>query len=126
MRLTKIPTIITSWDSNAGKLKLYSPTGIKVTYSDFVNAIKDVQFNNFSVSAAGIRNFSISIGQANYLPSTGHYYQFISNVGISWADAKIAAEMSTYFGIKGYLVTITSMEEAVSICPLPIFRAMLL
>lgn len=106
------PNITSSWDISAGKLKLFSPTGVKVTYSDFVNAIKDVEFNNFSTSPSGIREFSISIGQANYLPSTGHYYQFISNLGISWADAKIAAEMSTYFGISGYLVTITSMEEA--------------
>jgi hypothetical protein len=33
-------------------------------------------------------NFSISIGQANYLPSNGHYYQFIPSIGIPWTTAK--------------------------------------
>ena len=39
---TAHPTIITSWDAAAGKLKLYSPTGIKIPYIDFVSAIKDL------------------------------------------------------------------------------------
>jgi gliding motility-associated-like protein len=106
------PSITTSWDVTAGKLKLYSPTGIKVPYTDFVSAVKDVEFNNLSISSSGIRNFSITIGQANYLPSTQHYYQFISNIGISWTDAKIAAEASTYYGIKGYLATVLALDEA--------------
>ena len=106
------PTITSSWDINTGKLKLFSPTGIQVSYLDFEAAIKEVQFNNFSASATGTRSFSISIGQANYLPSTGHYYQFIPNIGITWTDAKIAAETSTYYGIKGYLVTIAALDES--------------
>lgn len=76
------PKITTSWDATAGKLKLFSPTGIKTAYTDFVAAIKDVVFKNSSTVPSGIRNFSITIGQANYLPSTGHYYQFVANTGI--------------------------------------------
>lgn len=109
---TAHPKIITSWDSAAGKLKLYSPSGTKILYTDFVSAIKDIEYSNSSIAPSGIRNFSITIGQANYLPSTGHYYQFIKSIGISWTDAKIAAEANPYYGLKGYLATLLTLEEA--------------
>ena len=106
------PTIISSWDTPSGKLKLSSPTGADVLYSDFVKAIKDIEFSSSSASPSGIRNFSISIGQANYLPRNGHYYQYVPNLGINWTAAKTAAETSTYYGLKGYLATITAADEA--------------
>lgn len=104
--------ITTSWDITTGKLKLSSPTGVNVLYTDFIAAIKDVVFSNSSAGAAGTRTFSITIGQANYLPSTQHYYLFVPSIGISWTSAKIAAETSTYYGLKGYLATILSADEA--------------
>jgi gliding motility-associated-like protein len=103
--------IITSWDSVAGKLKLSSPTGLKIPYTDFKAAIKDIVYSNSSPNPSGTRNFSITIGQANFLPSTGHYYEFVSSIGITWTAAKIAAEASNYYGLKGYLATISSLEE---------------
>ena len=106
------PKINTSWDVTAGKLKLFSQTGLKIPYADFVSAINDVEFSNSSPSPSGTRNFSITIGQANYLPSTGHYYQFVPSIGITWASAKVAAETLNYYGLKGYLATILSLEEA--------------
>ncbi|MEO7978420.1 T9SS type B sorting domain-containing protein [Flavobacterium sp.] len=106
------PKIITSWDATAGKLKLYSPTGVDVLYSEFEAAIKDVQFYNSSATASGIRTFSITIGQANYLPSTGHYYMFVPSIGITWTSAKAAAEASNYYGLKGYLATLLASDEA--------------
>ena len=106
------PTIISSWDIASGKLKLSSPTGAEVLYSDFVKAIKDIEFSNSSASPSGIRTFSISIDQANYLPSNKHYYLYVPNAGISWTNAKIAAESTTYYGLQGYLATITAAEEA--------------
>lgn len=109
---TAHPNIITSWDSPAGKLKLFSPTGNKILYTDFVSAIKDVEFSNSTPTPSGTRSFSITIGQANYLPSTGHYYEFVSNIGITWTAAKTAAEALNYYGLKGYLATILSSEEA--------------
>ena len=106
------PTITSSWDASAGKLKLFSPTGAQVTYADFVAAIKDIEYYNLSISPSGIRNFSISIGQANYLPSNGHYYQFIPSIGITWTAAKVLAENTLYYGLQGYLATITTADEA--------------
>ncbi len=106
------PTITRNWDAATGKLKLFSPTGNKIPYSDFVSAIYDVEFSNSSTTPSGTRNFSITIGQANYLPSTGHYYQYVSNLGITWTSAKTAAEALNYYGLKGYLATLLSLEEA--------------
>ena len=106
------PTITTSWDVTAGKLKLSSPTGVDVLYTEFVNAIKDVVYSNSSATASGTRTFSITIGQANYLPSTQHFYLFVPSIGITWTTAQTAAEASTYYGLKGYLATILSADEA--------------
>ncbi|MGL2994325.1 T9SS type B sorting domain-containing protein [Flavobacterium sp. TSSA_36] len=105
------PTIKKDWDPSTGKLKLYSSSGIKVSYNDFIAALKDVSFSNSSPTPSGSRTFSITLGQANYLPSTGHYYQFISGIGISWTAAKMQAELQTYYGLKGYLATLLSLEE---------------
>ena len=105
-------TITSSWNANEGKLTLNSPTGIPVTYSDFEKAIKDVQFNNTSLTPSGVRNFSISIGQANYLPRNGHYYEYVADLGITWTNAKVAADVKTYYGLKGYLATLTAEDEA--------------
>jgi gliding motility-associated-like protein len=105
-------TIISSWNSNEGKLTLKSPSGLQVTYTDFENAIKDVQFSSSSATPSGIRKFSISIGQANYLPRNGHYYEYVPNLGITWTNAKAAADIRTYYGLKGYLATLTAADEA--------------
>lgn len=106
------PAITTSWDPTAGKLRLYSSTGANILYSDFVNAIEDVVYSNSSATASGTRTFSITIGQANYLPSTQHFYLFVPSIGITWSSAKTAAEASTYYGLQGYLATILSADEA--------------
>jgi gliding motility-associated-like protein len=105
-------TITSSWDATTGKLKLFSPSGTKTPYIDFVTAIKDVIFSNSSPNPSGIRTFSITIGQANYLPSTGHYYQYVPNLGISWTNAKTDTESLNYYGLKGYLATLTAADEA--------------
>ncbi|WP_100432086.1 T9SS type B sorting domain-containing protein [Flavobacterium sp. 1] len=105
-------TIQSNWNANEGKLTLKSPTGIPVSYTDFENAIKEVQFSSSSATPSGVRNFSISIGQANYLPRNGHYYEYVPNIGISWTDARVAADLKTYYGLKGYLATITAADEA--------------
>lgn len=106
------PTIITSWDATAGKLTLTSPTGNPVLYSELVDAVKDVVFTNSSATASGIRTFSITMGKANYLPSTQHYYEYVPNLGITWTSARDAAAARTYYGLSGYLATILSADEA--------------
>lgn len=112
--LASHPSVVFNWDPSAGKLTLSSATGGDVLYSELELAIKDVVFSNSSATASGNRTFSITLGQANYLPSTQHYYQYIPSVGISWTNAKAAAESdpNIYYGIRGYLATILSADEA--------------
>ncbi|MCZ8330892.1 MAG: T9SS type B sorting domain-containing protein [Flavobacterium sp.] len=106
------PNITTSWNQTTGKLTLTGVFG-QPTYPQIIAAVKDIVFQNNSANPqAGTKTFSITVGQANYLPSNGHYYQYISNVGITWSNAKTAAENSTYYGLQGYLATITAADEA--------------
>lgn len=105
--------ITTSWSPSEGKLTLKSSSATTATYVDIIAAVKDVVFESSSPNVSGIKSFSFTIGNANYLPSTGHYYEYVPNVRITWANAKTAAEARTYYGLKGYLTTITTIEEAV-------------
>jgi len=106
------PNLTTSWDATAGKLTIFSPLSATVLYSDFENAIEDVIYSSNAVSPSGTKIFSITIGKANYLPSTGHYYEFVPSLGITWNNAKTAAAARSYFGLQGYLATITAADEA--------------
>ncbi|WPO80803.1 T9SS type B sorting domain-containing protein [Flavobacterium sp. KACC 22761] len=106
------PNVTTIWDSTAGKLSITSPSGTDVLYSDLIAAVKDVVFTNSSATASGTRTFSITIGNANYLPSTQHFYLYVPSIGITWTSARDAAAASTYYGLKGYLATILSADEA--------------
>ncbi|MBP8792559.1 MAG: T9SS type B sorting domain-containing protein [Lutibacter sp.] len=95
-----------------GKLTLsWTGSGTAIT-SDLVNAVMNVVFESSSATPSGTRTFSITIGEANYLPSTGHYYEYVPSVGITWTAAKTAAEGRDYYGLNGYLATITSADEA--------------
>ena len=105
------PNIITSWNASEGKLTLSGMASVPVRYIDLIAAIKNVVFQSTSNNPSD-KVFSITIGDANFLPSTGHYYEFVPFTGITWTDAKVAAEARTYFGLQGYLATITSSEEA--------------
>ena len=111
------PTISTDlgFNSITGSLKLSSSTGSKIPYSDFEGAIKDVHFSNSSPSPSGTRTFSISLGvsQLSYLPSNKHFYEYVPALGITWTAAKVAAETRTpYYGLQGYLATLTTADEA--------------
>ena len=70
----------------------------------------DVVFSSSNINS-GAKTFSLSAGSANFLDN-GHYYDFIPSNLISWKDAEIAAENMTYFGLQGYLATLTSPAEA--------------
>ncbi len=109
---TSHPDISSLWSTADGKLTIKSSGTGNVKYVDIIAAVKDVVFVNNSLSVSGDRTFSFTIGNANFLPLTGHYYEFVKDIGITWTDAKIAAENRAYFGLKGYLATLTSQQEA--------------
>ena len=105
------PTINSSWNAVEGKLTLSSLTATPILYTDIELAVRDIIFESTSPTISAERFFSFTIGDANYLPSTGHFYVFEDNLDISWSDAKNLAEGLTYYGLQGYLATITSVEE---------------
>ena len=107
------PFITTSWNPNEGKLTLGSAfRGGEIELSDLENALKDIVFTTTANNVTQEKFFSLSVTDANYLPLTDHFYEFVSNEGITWTDAKIAAENATYFGRQGYLATLTTQVEA--------------
>ena len=106
------PNIRASWNSNTGKLSLTSKTSAPLVLDEIITAVKEVVFISTNSTFSGERLFSFTIGDANFLPSTGHYYKFIDAIGITWSQAKIEAEKDSYNGLPGYLATITSREEA--------------
>lgn len=106
------PNIVASWNAREGKLRLTGVGGAEMRYTDLIPAVKDVVYESLNLNNSGEKLFSFTIGDANYLPSTGHYYEYISSYGISWSDAKAAAENRRYFGLQGYLATILTPEEA--------------
>ena len=104
--------INSSWSASEAKLTLTGKGSDNLSYTDLIEAVKSVAFHNSSPNPYKNKSISISIGNANYLPSTGHYYEFIPDLNITWIEAKAAAENKTYYGIKGYLVTILSSDES--------------
>ena len=106
------PNLTASWNNMEGKLTLSGIGNALIPYPDLINAVLNVVFESNSPSISGDRYFSFTIGNANYLPSTGHYYEFISAVGITWKEAVDAASNLNYYGLQGYLATIGSPEEA--------------
>ncbi|PJA06991.1 MAG: hypothetical protein COX71_00550 [Flavobacteriales bacterium CG_4_10_14_0_2_um_filter_35_18] len=106
------PNITATWSELEGKLTLKGIASAPVSYVNLIAAVKAIVFKSNSTAVSGEKTFSFTIGDANYLPSTNHYYEYVPAEGIIWTDAKIAAEGRNYFGLKGYLATITSPEEA--------------
>jgi gliding motility-associated-like protein len=105
------PNITYLWDTPTGKLTLNWINSSPVNYNELITAVEQVEFESTSLNPSD-KSFSITISDANYLPSTGHFYQFIKAIGITWTDAKIAAENLDYYELQGYLATITIPEEA--------------
>ena len=111
------PSILSEWDIVTGRLTLRTSTpGILVSYSDFIDAIKDVIYTNLSNNPTGNRTFSISTDKLSYLPSNQHYYEYVPSgdspdIVISWGDANNLASARTYHGLQGYLATILSADE---------------
>ena len=109
---TAIPNISAQWNAATAKLTISGAGGQQVPYAALVSAVQNTVYTNTSTNpTSGTRTFSITVGDANYLPSTGHYYKFIAAPNILWTSAKVAAENTTYYGLQGYLATLLSADE---------------
>jgi len=106
------PNIVATWNNVQGKLSLRGLGGAPISYTDIIAAVNDIVFESTSVNISGEKQFSFTIGDANYLPSTGHYYEYVPDIGVTWTQARTNAAGRSYFGLEGYLATITSADEA--------------
>ena len=112
------PNVNPSFNTQFGKLTIESPTsGGIIDYADIERAILDVVFSTTS-NSINTRKFSITIGEADYLPSNDHYYRYIefpTGTTQTWQQSRIDAESTAreYYGRKGYLVTLRSELEAI-------------
>jgi gliding motility-associated-like protein len=104
------PNITVSWNANEAKLTLTAIGGGPASYSDIIAAVYDVVFSSSNINL-GEKTFSLTAGSANFLDN-GHYYEFVPANLITWTDAKTTAENMNYFGLQGYLATLTAPNEA--------------
>ncbi|QPR67023.1 S-layer homology domain-containing protein [Lysinibacillus macroides] len=104
---TNTPNITGNYDSTTGILKLSGAASI----AEYQEALRNVQFMTTSTDRSE-RNIIFTLGNALAYSANGHFYDYIdTQATISWFAAKIQAEGKSYFGRKGYLVTITTEEE---------------
>ncbi len=73
-------------------------------------AYEDINANPATVNQAA-RTVSFSIAPGTFNPANGHFYNFVHNPGITWTNAKAAADATSLYGMKGYLATLTSAAE---------------
>jgi gliding motility-associated-like protein len=106
------PNINATWNNTEGKLTLVSSDSNPMLYTDLIPAVEDVVYQSSNPNVSGSRTFSFTIGDVNYLASTDHYYEYIPSPGITWTQARDLAETLTYYGLQGYLATLTTPEEA--------------
>jgi uncharacterized repeat protein (TIGR02543 family) len=92
-----------TWNGTTGIL-MFSGSA---TAEQWQTLLRTVTFNTTS-SIPDTRTISFSLGSA--IPLSGHYYEYIS-ASVSWTTARNNAAARTYFGLQGYLATITSAEE---------------
>ncbi len=96
------------WNEAYGNLEL---TGLGTT-EDLEKAARQVYYENLAaVPSTETRSLSISLIDADYLPYTGHFYRYVSALDITWEEARDSAAKIPYYGLQGYLATITSSVE---------------
>jgi OOP family OmpA-OmpF porin len=96
-----------SFNTTTGVLTL---TGT-VPVTTYQAVLRTVTYNNTGGLGANTqaRQVAFSVG-ATSLAFGGHYYEFVST-GLNWTSAKAAAAAKTYYGLAGYLATITGSAE---------------
>ena len=102
-----LPTGVTRAYNSATGVLTFSGS---ITPTELQAIFRNVKFNSTSSNSQN-RTVTFALGSALPFNSNGHYYQFITAPGISWTDAKTAAEGLTFFGKQGYLTTVISAAE---------------
>jgi hypothetical protein len=97
-----------NYDINSGVLTFSGVAGVDV----YQAALRQVTYTNLSgTPSPASRSVQYNLGSALYNPENGHFYNFVSAPNITWTDAFNIADTTLYFGLHGYLATITSASE---------------
>nr|WP_319510458.1 lectin-like protein [uncultured Draconibacterium sp.] len=95
-----------SFNSETGTMNI-SGIANEATYQ---TVLRKVTFNTTSTNTS-LRTITFSLNAAVPYSGNGHYYEFI-NDPVNWFTAVTNAAGRTYFGLQGYLVTVTSSGES--------------
>ncbi len=113
-----VGTISGSWNAAQGTMSLQPIGSANPLPDDYVKAIESIVYKNNNPNpekgpTIGNREITITLIDADFLPATKHFYRFVTKPGILWTVAKDEAESNSmmYFGMRGYLATVTSQEE---------------
>ena len=83
------------------------------TPTNIQNGLNSIKLNTTSI-LDGLINLSVVISSqvlnSYYNPTNGHMYQSVAS-SVDYVTAKLLASQSTFDGVQGYLVTITSQDE---------------
>ncbi len=79
------------------------------TPSQYETLLRTVTFASSS-SSTSQRTITFNLGSAISFSGNGHFYEFITGT-FSWSTAKTDAASKTFYGLQGYLATITSQAE---------------
>ena len=107
-----IGNIVSTWDDRIGCLHLKGD--VNTTVDNYRDAIKSVRYkNNKLIPTLGTRKITITLEDGDYFLGTEHFYRFVPKPGIKWTEAEAEAKSDAmkYYGLRGYLATITSMYE---------------
>ncbi|KAF0106583.1 MAG: hmu [Anaerolineaceae bacterium] len=106
LSVSAFPGITPSYNAATGVLTL---SGV-ANGAGWQTVLRTVTFSSTS-GMTGARSIEFSLGTALPYPGTGHFYEYVPSVNITWTAANAAASSRNYFGRTGYLATITSGGE---------------
>ena len=100
-----------NWNSSTGVLTL---NGV-ATPAQYELIIQSISYcSKILPASSGTRSLYIVLGALLYNPVNNHYYKKVSLPTfnyVTWHDAEAAASASTYLGMQGYLINLTSVQE---------------
>jgi FG-GAP-like repeat/Lectin C-type domain len=97
-----------NFDPNTGILSFNGEANNGV----YQEALRRVTYTNTSNTPdTTARNIQFVLGNLLSNPENGHFYEFVTSSGVTWSDARNLSSGKNYFGLQGYLATVTSSKE---------------
>ena len=109
LEITENHGITTNYDSATGILSLSGDASAQ----QYQEVLRTATYKNTRKTLDELpRTITFSLVEdLSYSHETGYYYEYVSDPGIDWHDARDAAELRNNFGMQGYLATVMSQAE---------------